>query len=107
MLVWASLLVALISFWWQGDKVKALVMAEVLQQCHKQDLQLLDQSMVLRGVWPARGASGKLVLRRRYNFEFTSTGAARYQGIVVFLGKNLQQFTLEPHILPDQEHDPY
>jgi len=104
MLFWLTCIVALISFWWQSDKVKILAMNLVLQYCPQQQLQLLDQTMVLKGVWPQRDASGSLRLRRRYAFEFTSTGEARYAGLVELIGRKLQRIELEAHILPEDSN---
>lgn len=94
---------AIINFWWQGDKIKNLALAHVYRLCKAQNLQLLDQTMVLKGVWPARDDEGTLRLRRRYGFEFTSTGEARSEGSVELFGARLQKLHMDAHILP---HDP-
>lgn len=100
---WITVVAALISFWWQSDQVKHIALAHVYRYCKAQNLQLLDQVMVLRGVWPARDELGSLKLRRRYSFEFTSTGQARYTGRVELFGNRLQNMELEAHIVPDEE----
>lgn len=100
LLFWFTCAVALVSFWWQSDKIKSLAMSQVLNYCREQNLQLLDQTMVLRGVWPQRGRDDGIRLRRRYSFEFTSTGEERYNGTVEMLGRKLQRLELAPHILP-------
>lgn len=102
LLFWATLVAALISFWWQSDKIKTVALQFVTQHCKNQGLQLLDQTMVLSGLWPIRGESGSLMLRRRYGFEFTSTGQERYIGTVELKGRQLSHFALAPHILPDE-----
>jgi hypothetical protein len=100
-LFWILVAIAFVSFWWQSDKIKAQALAYVHRYCQDTGLQLLDQTMVLRGVWPIRGESGSLVLRRRYNFEFTSTGEARYQGILTMFGSTIKSLDLEAHIFPN------
>ena len=100
-LFWTTLVGALICFWWQSDRVKQIALAHVYRYCKAQNLQLLDQVMVLKGVWPARDEDGSLKLRRRYNFEFTSTGQSRYQGTVELFGNRLQKLELEAHIIPE------
>jgi hypothetical protein len=102
LLFWATLAAALISFWWQSDKIKSVALQVVTQHCKQQGLQLLDQTMVLSGLWPIRADSGTLSLRRRYAFEFTSTGQERYKGSVELQGRQLSHFALAPHILPDE-----
>lgn len=102
---WITLGIALISFWWQGDKVRSTALQYLYDYCRDQNLQLLDQTIVLKGVWPHRGDGGSLQLRRRYEFEFTSTGTERYQGVMELDGRKLRCLELEAHILRDDEDD--
>lgn len=101
---WTALFVALISFWWQGDKIKNVALQYLYEHCRQQGLQLLDQTIVLKGLWPQRGESGSLQLRRRYKFEFTSTGEERYHGVIELIGLRLQSIKLDAHILPDADN---
>ncbi len=100
---WTAIAVALISFWWQGDAIKMIAMQTLYQYCKEQNLQLLDQTIVLKGIWPQRNASGSLQLRRRYSFEFTSTGEQRYKGMIELNGRRMQHLELEPHLLADSD----
>lgn len=103
-LFWLLVFAALVAFWWQSDQIKQLALVAVAQYCKRQDLQLLDQTMVLQGVWPSRNSLGSLVLRRTYRFEFTTTGSERYQGTVILHGKKLTTLDIPAHILPDEQH---
>lgn len=103
-LFWSTFVIGLVSFWWQSDKVKINAMRHLHLYCKEQQLQLLDQTMVLKGVWPQRNAAGSLQLRRRYVFEFTTTGAERYKGLIELIGPRLQRIELEPHILPEESN---
>ncbi len=91
---------ALIGFWWRSDRVKHLALREVARYCQQQELQLLDQSLVLRGLWPVRQEGGGLSLRRRYGFEFSTTGSARYQGRITMVGARSTQIRVDAHIIP-------
>lgn len=102
-LFWSLLIGALLAFWWRSDKIKHFALQLVARHCRQQGLQLLDQTMVLKGLKPERNQAGNLVLRRRYDFEFTSTGTERYAGTVVLLGQTLHSLELAPHILPEDE----
>lgn len=101
---WTSLAVAFISFWWQGDMIKRFALQHLRQYFREQDLQLLDQTIVLKSVWPRRSDFGSLQLRRLYGFEFTSTGEERYQGLIELSGRRVQRIELEPHLLPDTQN---
>lgn len=100
-LAWATVVAALISFWWQSDKIKNQALSFVYQHCKRQNLQLLDQTMVLKGLNLHRNEQGSLQLQRRYSFEFTSTGEERYQGSVSLAGRQLLRIDLDAHILPE------
>lgn len=105
-LFWCTIIAALISFWWQGDRIKGLALSHVYRHCKDQNLQLLDQTMVLKGVWPVRDDEGSLRLRRTYGFEFTSTGEARSDGTIILFGARLQNLHLDAHMLPE-DHDKF
>ena len=102
---WCGLIAALVGFWWQSDKVRSFAYGHALKYCREQGLQLLDQSLVLVGVKPVRGESGGLQLRRRYRFEFATTGETRYRGWIELYGVRLHRLEVEPHVLPGTETD--
>ncbi len=86
---------------WHSDPFKARARELASRYCADLDLQLLDQSVVIRGIWPVRGADGRWRLRRTFQFEFASTGDRRYQGVIVLLGMRAQSIELETYRLPD------
>ncbi len=105
LLFFFTCIAALVGFWWQSDRIKIVALQKITQTCQSQGLQLLDQTMVLGGLWIARDDEGRLVLRRRYRFEFTSTGSSRYAGEVILFGNRISSIQLEPHIIPeDKQH---
>ena len=106
-LFWSLLVATLLAFWWHSDRIKSMALQQVSRGCQQQGLQLLDQTMVLRGLWLVRSPTGIMALRRRYQFEFASTGQARYRGEVVLLGQQIISLEMEPHILPDSEQRPH
>ena len=69
--------------------------------CGQLGLQLLDQSMVIVGLWPVRRSNGP-VFRRTYQFEFASTGDRRYQGKLIMEGMHLVSIDLEAYKLPEE-----
>ncbi len=64
----------LVFYWWHSGDFKAIAMGFASQHCEQFSLQLLDQSMVIKGLWAVRNVDGALSVRRRYQFEFSSTG---------------------------------
>lgn len=97
-MVWLALLALLVNHWWRSRDAKAFALQYAAQRCAELDLQLLDQSMVLRKSRLRRGHDGLLAWFRRYDFEFSSTGTERYPGSVELLGNRLQAIELAPHV---------
>ena len=89
-------------YWWQSGYFKGRARDFASEHCRRLGLQLLDQSMVITGFWPARGGDGRLVMRRRYQFEFASLGDRRYRGDLVMFGGDLHSISLEAYKLPPE-----
>ena len=100
-----TLLAAVASFWWQSDKIKRLAIDFVQRRCTTEKLQLLDQTLVLSGLALVRNQLGNLVLKRHYQFEFTSTGEARHEGSITMQGSRPVSLHLDPYLLPDEPGD--
>jgi hypothetical protein len=92
-------------YWWQSGMFKGRARELAIAHCRQLDLQLLDQSMVITGIWPALSGSGsgKIEFRRTYQFEFSSIGDRRYQGLLVMQGLRLKSIELETYKLPDPD----
>ena len=100
-LVWLILLCGGVFYLWRSGQFKDRALQLAFEHCKQLELQLLDHSMVIVGLWPARDAGGRLVLRRRYRFEFASTGDRRYHGELSLIGLSLEQIGLEAYKLPE------
>lgn len=88
-------------YWWQSGEYKGRALKLAAQYCQQHDLQLLDQSMVISGYWPRRNERSVWVIRRTYDFEFTSTGHQRYRGRLTLMGFQLDKIELEVYQLPE------
>ena len=99
-LIIAVLLGIVMLYWWHSGAYKGRARRLTEQYCREHELQLLDQSMVIHGLWPVRKSDGRWDLRRSYHFEFTSTGDQRYHGIVVLVGLKLHSIEFEAYKLP-------
>ena len=102
-LVWLILLCSGVFYLWRSGQFKDHALRIASEHCQQLDLQLLDHSMVIVGLWPVRDASGRLLLRRRYRFEFASTGDQRYHGELALTGLQLERIDLEPYKLPSDD----
>ena len=90
-------------YWWQSGLFKGRARELATAHCRQLGLQLLDQSMVITGIRPALSGSGRIEFRRTYQFEFSSIGDRRYQGLLVMQGMRLKSIELETYKLPDPD----
>ena len=105
LLFWLTLMAAVGAFWWRSDPIKSFAISHTSKYCRERNLQLLDQTMVLKGLWPIRTTGGQFQFRRRYHFEFTSTGVVRNKGLIELIGIKVKAIELEAHILPANEEE--
>lgn len=81
------ILLALIAwFWFDSLKAREAGIRAVRLACEADGLQLLDETIALTSLKPARNEHGRLALRRVYQFEFSDTGDNRRRGSVHLLG---------------------
>ena len=93
--------VLLAYYWWHSGDFKALALSSAAKHCEQFGLQLLDQSMVIKGLWLEKNDRGSISVRRRYQFEFSSTGEQRYLGLLVMLGTRVTSIDIETYKIPD------
>ena len=92
-----GLAAAVLAWWWRRHARRRQALEASRRYCQQMNVQLLDETVVLKRLWPQRSAHGSLILRRAYEFEFTATGDDRYPGMVIMLGIRLDSVQLAPH----------
>ena len=97
------LILLLLAFYLWQAALKAREGARALghELCARAQVQLLDQTVALQRLGLARGADGRLQLRRRYRFELSTDGLDRHHGSLDMLDGRLQGYSL-----PLPEHAP-
>jgi hypothetical protein len=76
-------------FWLDSFKAREAGMAAARAACAAENLLLLDDTVALGALRPARDDEGRLRLRRVYHFEYSDTGDNRRHGRVTLLGSEL------------------
>lgn len=76
-------------FWFDSINVRELGIEAVKRACSAEGLQLLDDTVSIVSLRPARDDGGRLLLRRVYGFEYSDTGDNRRNGSVVMLGRQV------------------
>lgn len=97
--LWLICGLAVLGYWWQAQGIKHRALLAVKAHCKNMDVQLLDDSIVLRGFWLKRDSRGAVRIWRSYLFEFSSTGEKRYAGRIILLGPHVEVVQLDPHRL--------
>jgi hypothetical protein len=94
-LLWLIGIGLLVWFWVDTLNARERAVALCREACRVRGLQLLDQTVALDRIVPARDRNGRVRWRRRYRFEFTSDGAIRDSGTVVMLGVTMEALELK------------
>jgi len=95
------LLAALAWFWLNSLRALEIARSAGRQACSKADVQFLDDTVASTSLGTTRDESGRRVLRRTYQFEFTETGNSRLEGQVVMVGDSVESVTMDPYQILD------
>ena len=82
---------------WQNAGFRDRAIRQAKQHCEHMNVQLLDDTISLLKVRPAKDRRGNWAISRHYEFEFTATGDRRYRGRMTLHGIRLESVELEPH----------
>jgi Protein of unknown function (DUF3301) len=83
-----SILILIAAAWLWLDSLKAREVAvrTARAACTAEGLMLLDDTVAISNLKPARDDDGRVRLQRAYNFEYSDTGNNRLPGSIVLLG---------------------
>jgi hypothetical protein len=79
-------LVGVAWLWYDSLKAREAAVRAARAGCQADGLMLLDDTVAISALKPARDERGRIKLQRAYNFEYTDTGNNRLNGSVVMLG---------------------
>ena len=85
---------ALAWLWLDSIKVREAAVAAAREACASEGLLLLDDTVAISGLKPARDDNGRIRLQRSYQFEYSDTGDNRRNGSVVMLGHDVILFNV-------------
>lgn len=92
-----GLLVVAVAYWWRSLAAREVALRAARRHCDQRGLQLLDDSVALRGLWLERDEHGRQCVWRTYVFDFSATGQERCQGRIVTLSDRVQRIDLPTH----------
>ena len=80
--------------WLDSLKAREAAIAAAREACALEGLMLLDDTVSIAMVKPARDEDGHVKLKRAYEFEYSDTGNNRRKGSVVLLGRRVVLFNV-------------
>jgi len=86
-------------YWLSAQKVKEIAWAATRRRCHDMELQMLDGYIAYSKIALKKDDRDQWHIARTYLFEFSSTGAERYNGSISMLGRRVQTIQLDAHRL--------
>ena len=91
------ILAALVWLWFDSMRARERALALGKRACERDGLMFLDETVECIPLGFARGADGRMALRRTYGFEFSDTGNNRRSGSIVMLGGEVESLYTEPY----------
>ena len=82
-------------FWWDSMNAREYAVQTAARACQQINGQLLDQTVSLESIKPARNDEGRVVLRRIYGFEYSIERVERRKGRAILRGQVLEQVQLD------------
>jgi len=84
-------------YWFNFQAVKEIALRATRAHCRAMEVQMLDDYIAANGIWLSRDKHGKWQIQRTFLFEFSSTGADRYNGKITMLGQRVETIYMEPY----------
>jgi len=88
--------------WLDSLKAREAAVRAAREICVAEGLMLLDDTVAISGLKPARDEGGRLRLQRAYDFEYSDTGNNRLKGSVVMQGHRVVLFNVGLRIAPER-----
>ena len=82
--------------WVDSMRAREVALDAGRRACEAENVQFLDWTVAVANIRIARGADGRIRLRRVYQFEFSDTGNNRLKGSITLLGTRLLSVHLSP-----------
>lgn len=86
--------------WRDAMRARETATAVSRQVCRAYDVQFLDETVALRALGLKRGISGRLQLRRVYQFEYSTDGRDRCPGSITLTGVQVDAIYIAPQTGP-------
>lgn len=93
---------AVVWLWLDSLRARDCAIAAARNACTTEGLLLLDDTVAIASLKPARDGDGQLKLRRVYEFEYSDTGNNRRKGSIVLQGYRVLIVNIGLRLVPDE-----
>ena len=84
-----------IVFWANAVDCRSRARSAAIRACETAGVRFIDE-LSLQSLKPGLGLQGQPALRRRYGFEFFTSGNLRYEGAVFMQGRRVERVEMSP-----------
>jgi hypothetical protein len=88
--------------WFDSLRARDAAIAAARAACNGEGLLLLDDTVAIASLKPARDGDGQLRLSRVYEFEYSDTGNNRREGSIVLQGHRVLIVNIGLRLVPDE-----
>lgn len=88
--------------WFDSLRARDSAVTAARTACTAEGLLLLDDTVAIAGLKPARDGDGRLRLRRVYEFEYSDTGNNRRKGSIVLQGHRVLIVNIGLRLVPGE-----
>lgn len=96
--------ILLVMYWWRISEQKTFAIQNAKDYCQGRNVQLLDQTLVFKGLRLEKTNKKFRKLCRVYEFDFSSNGEDRFKGEIILNGFNFLRVILEMEDLEITEY---
>jgi len=86
--------------WFDSLRAREAAVRAARAACTAEGLMLLDDTVAISNLKPARDDDGHLQLQRAYDFEYSDTGNNRLKGSVVLRGHRVMLLNVGSRVAP-------
>ncbi|VAW74623.1 hypothetical protein MNBD_GAMMA12-3519 [hydrothermal vent metagenome] len=95
----------LIWFWLESMKISESARAIGAENCRKNSVQFLDDTVHLVAIKFGRNNHGRVVLFRKYKYEFTNSEIHRYNGEIIMSGREHYHSYMDVYRIEENDSD--
>jgi len=88
--------------WFDSLRARDSAIKAARHACATEGLMLLDDTVAIASLKPARDGNGELKLRRVYEFEYSDTGNNRRKGSIILHGHHVLIVNIGLRSVPDE-----